>query len=100
MTNRIDHSNCRHRADSKGRAACRNAGGPQGYELQFRINLRREADKVCSTCFVLALEVATENLLEEGSITDPDDTDALIQARDYLYDRSALTACTEHQDLL
>lgn len=90
-----DHSNCRHPRTSKGRAACRKAGGPAAYEFDFRQALIAEAEGVCEDCFSQARISASENLDLEYS-----DTEVLITAREYLFDRSALSGCTAHQHLL
>jgi hypothetical protein len=90
----MNHNDCLHSKDSKGRAACRKAGGPAAYEFNFRQALIAEAEAVCADCFSLARESASENLDLEYS-----DTQVLIQARDYMFDRSALSACSAHSHL-
>lgn len=104
MTN---HTNCLHPATSAGRASCRKAGSVA--DFHFNLAEAIAASAPCSSCFAGAMESATQNLDEDlGSIAEDADPDTFhirraqeaIHAREYLFDRSSLSACYGHQELL
>lgn len=113
-TNRISHTNCLHSADSKGRAACRRAGGPLGYANKVRADMIASGEALCSSCFWNATDSAMMNLedsmKEEGKDITLRLTDSLADAqfmaraytwaREYLFDRSAISVCSEHDHLI
>jgi hypothetical protein len=89
------HTDCRHSKDSKGRTACRKAGGPQLFAFYLRQAVIEEAEAICEDCFNHCRMVASDNL-----DLDYSDDEVIFTAREYMLDRSALSACTAHSDRL
>lgn len=106
--NNTDHSNCLHTKDSKGRAACRKAGGPIGHFRKVQADMINSGEALCHSCFWNASQSALENyadyMKEQGTpIQDFDDRDLAIAytwARSYLFDDACLSACQAHEHLL
>lgn len=113
MTN---HTDCLHPATKAGRAACRKAGGPELALRTRQYDMVRSGDALCSACFWYATEAAMGNLLDaikDDTVKAPADFDAdkaadndwflalaYTWARGYLFDKDALSACSDHAHLI
>lgn len=103
MTN---HTNCLHPATPAGRAACRKAGSVTLFHDELAQKVFKTAP--CEACFWNATESAAQNLADDLGEVSWEDREAyairraqeFTHAREYLFDRSALSACSDHQDKL
>jgi hypothetical protein len=94
-----DHRFCLHTATRGGRAECRRFGSPAGYHYAVEQTLIREAP--CSDCFWHAVEYA-EGIIREANPEAPEHALRAMTytlARELMYDRNAISACTAHSHL-
>lgn len=108
----INHNKCLHTKDSKGRAACRKAGGPLGHLHKVQSNMIASGEALCYDCFWNATDSAMQNLQDhirdEGIDYNSEDliddawflATAYTWARTYLFDDACLSACTKHDHLI
>lgn len=97
------HTACTHPATKAGRAFCRTNGGPAADSLRVAIALTNAArvaidSAPCADCLSYAIDSATENLADLGLPATYEH--ALVEARGYLYDQGALSACPAHEAML
>lgn len=93
MTN---HTHCLHPATKAGRSACRKSGTGFAYTAEDALALkarRARESAPCQECLMVAFS-AIDNDVESN------DDRAWLRAREYLYDRGAVAACSIHQHLL